>query len=65
MRSNVAAKMVTIEICKIFIVNSIVSLGKGSNRQLSINKNEPMVVVADMTNFRADYFIGIVSIQLF
>ena len=56
--------MVTIEIFKSSVVNSIVSFGNGSNRQLSISKNETMVADADMTNSRADYYIGIVSISI-
>ena len=57
------AKMVTIEIFKSSVVNSIVSFRNRSNRQLSISKNETMVADADMTNSSADYFIGIVYIR--
>ena len=32
----------------------------GSSRQLSISKGETMVADADMANFRADNFVGIV-----
>ena len=56
------AKMVTIEIFKTSLGNSVVSFGNGSNQQLSISTNETMVADSDMTNSRADYFIGIVSI---
>ena len=65
MRSNVVAKMVTIEIFKSSVVNSIMSFGNGSNRQLSINKNDTMVADGDMTNSKADSFVGIVSIERF
>ena len=37
LRSNVIAKMVTTEIFKSSVVNSIVSFGNGSNQQLSIS----------------------------
>ena len=37
LRSNVVAKMVTTEIVKSSVVNSIVSFGNSSNRQLSIS----------------------------
>ena len=63
MRSNVAAKKVTIEIFKTFVVNSIVFFVNGFNRQLLISKNETMVTDADMTNSTAHYFIGIVYIR--
>ena len=56
-----SAKMVTIEIFKTSVANSIVPFGNGSNRQLSISKNETMFADADMKNSRADCFIGIVS----
>ena len=55
--------MVTIEIFKTSVVNSIVSFGNGSIRQLSISKNKTTVADADMTNSRVDYFIGIVYIR--
>ena len=55
-------KMVSNEIFKTSLGNSIESFGNGSNQQLSISKNETMVAHSDMTNSSTDYFIGTVSI---